>query len=430
MPKIAIIGSGYVGLVTAACLAQAGNKVVAYDIDKEKIRQLKKAQIPFYEEKLAELIAQQKDRNLTFCDDIKIALHDAKACFIAVSTPHDEKNNCPNLEYFYNAIDDVLANLQQDLLIINKSTLPIGTAAKLQNIIANRNLAYNVSVASNPEFLSQGRAVDDFLLPQRIVFGVEDEKHYQLLCDIYNVFIKQQVKIVKTNIATAELIKYAANSFLATKVAFINEMAQISAKLGANINDISYAMGLDNRIGNKFLAAGPGYGGSCFPKDTKALSLAADNLGLDLPLLTNIDNSNQTVIKNITNKIYQIIKNSGQKEITILGLSFKVGTDDIRDSQAIKIIKGLLVLDNELKIYIHDPKALENSKKLFAQQKNIIAINDSEKLPNNNPIYVIVTGWEIYKKFSDNIAKQSIIIDLRSICTRREHNYFRLGDNF
>jgi UDPglucose 6-dehydrogenase len=429
MPKIAIIGSGYVGVVTAACLAKAGNQVVAYDIDKSKIDQLTQGKLPFYEEKLPELILVQQQKNLTFTSDIKIALSGAEACFIAVSTPHDKVKNCPNLEYFYSATNDVLNNLTQDLLIINKSTLPIGTAKELQNLITQKSLNYRVSVASNPEFLSQGRAVDDFLYPQRIVFGVEKKQDYDLLCNIYQGFINNKVEVVKTNIASAELIKYAANSFLATKVAFINEISQISTLLGANIADISHAMGLDNRIGNKFLQAGPGYGGSCFPKDTKALALAAEQLALDLPIISNIDHSNNKLIDNITNKIYHIIQQYSLNDICFLGMSFKVGTDDIRDSQAIKIIKKLLKLAPNIQINIHDPQALENAINALSNQQNITPVKNLANLANQN-VYCIVTAWPEYKEFIEKTDKKAIIIDLRDIKLTKAKNYFKLGYNF
>ena len=271
--------------------------------------------------------------------------------------------------------------------------------------------------------------MDDFLYPQRIVFGVERIEDYDLLCDIYRGFIDNKVNIVKTNIASAELIKYAANSFLATKVAFINEISQISTLLGANIADISYAMGLDNRIGNKFLQSGPGYGGSCFPKDTKALSLAAKNLALDLPIINNIDYSNDKLIANIADKIHHIINKYSVDNITLLGMSFKVGTDDIRDSQAIKIIRRLLQLSPDIQINIHDPKALENAKNALSDCKNINVIKNLTQLTGKN-IYCIVTAWPEYKEFITQLDKEAIIIDLRDIDVIRDKNYFKLGYNF
>ena len=428
--NIAVIGSGYVGLVTASCMAEVGNKVNVYDIDKEKIHQLQNSKAPFYEPKLSKLISNNLNKNLNFSLDIQTTLKNVSACFIAVGTPHDEITNTPNLSFFYQAIDKVIENISNDILIINKSTLPLGTAKKIQEYISTKKTKHQVSIATNPEFLSQGRAVDDFMSPQRIVVGVEQEKDYELLEKIYKFFIKREkVPFIKTNIATAELIKYTANSFLAMKVAFINEVAEIASNIGANIEDISYAIGLDNRIGNKFLNPGPGYGGSCFPKDTKALSITSKSLGLDLPLIQNINLSNEKNIKSIADKIIAIITEKNLKEIAILGIAFKAGTEDIRDAQAIKIINYLLDKIPSTKIHIHDPLAIKVASEIFKNSN--ISVIDNLSQTKGISLFCIVTEWDDYSDLDTKLSKDQIIIDLRNIIKKAKYpkNYYAIGKN-
>mgnify|MGYP003330876797 CR=1 FL=1 len=428
--KIAVIGSGYVGLVTACCMAQIGNKVKVFDVDKTKIAQLQNVKLPFYEPELSKILHDNINKNLIFLSDIKETLQNVTTCFIAVGTPHDKVTNAPDLSFFYNAIDQIIKHLSNDILIVNKSTLPLGTAKKIISYIQQKKIKYKVSIATNPEFLSQGRAVDDFMNPQRIVLGVENEKDYKLLKNIYNYFLSKNTPLIKTNIATAELIKYSANAFLAMKVAFINEVAEIASNIGANIEDISHTIGLDNRIGNKFLKPGPGYGGSCFPKDSKALSFASKSLNLNLPLIQNIDFSNEITITAITNKIVRIIKQKEITEVAMLGLAFKAGTDDVRDSQAIKIINSILHKLPNIKIYIHDPIALDNAKRVL-DNNNIIVIENLDNILTKLPLFCVITEWDDYKDLGTRISSQQIIIDLRNIVSpiKYKNNYFTIGKN-
>lgn len=433
--NIAVIGGGYVGLVTASCMAATGNKVRVYDIDEDKIAQLQKAKVPFYEPELDILIKNNLNLNLSFSTDIKESLKNVEACFIAVGTPHDKKTNKPDLSFFYDAIDKIIDNLSGDILIVNKSTLPLGTAKEIREYIRQRKTKYRVSIATNPEFLSQGRAVKDFMNPQRIVLGIEDEKDYKLLMSIYGAFAQQKNTVfVKTNIATAELIKYTANSFLAMKVSFINEIAEIAANIGADISDVTYAVGLDNRIGNKFLNPGPGYGGSCFPKDSKALSFASKSLNLDLPLVQNIDLSNENRINSIADRLIDFIEKKKLDRIAILGMAFKAGTDDVRDAQAIKIINYVLDKLPDIKIHIHDPMAVQAAYRILiddGRQNNIVVMKDLKMSLKDILLFCIMTEWEDYKNLGTELSKYQTIMDFRNIVSdvKYEDNYYCMGKN-
>ena len=415
--NITVIGSGYVGVVTASCLAEIGNKVIGYDIDKEKISKLKNAEVPFFEPELQELIESNINKNLSFSNNLSESLKNSDICFIAVGTPHDESNNSPNLSFFYDAIDQILDNITKDLIIVNKSTLPIGTAQKLSNYIKEKNISHQISVVSNPEFLSQGSAVNDFMNPRRIVIGTSKTEDLKLLRKVYDFFIKNNTPFIETDIASAELIKYASNGFLAMKVAFINEIATISQNIGADINDISSAMGLDERIGNKFLASGPGYGGSCFPKDSKALASLSKDLNLELPLVKNIDLSNEKTISFIVKQITKIIAKHNAKTISICGLSFKANTDDLRDSQGIKIIQQLRSQIKNLQIYAHDPIMIQDPK-----LDKVIFDTNLETIISKGEIVCFVTEWNDYKNLSSNKLKQKIIIDLRNLFPDQQNN--------
>jgi UDPglucose 6-dehydrogenase len=403
MPKIAIIGTGYVGLVSGCCLAEAGNEVIAIDVDAVKLEKLKKGISPIFEPGLEELLQKNiKNGRIEFKDSLKNSLEGIDACFVAVGTPHDKKTNEPNLSFVFSALNEILENVSGDLLIVNKSTVPLGTAEKMKDVIESKNSEYKISLCSNPEFLSQGSAVKDFMEPHRILIGVEDKKSEEILRDVYAYFIKKGFPFICSNIASAELAKYAANSLLALKVAYINEVATFAETIDANISDIQKVLTLDPRIGNKFLNPGPGYGGSCFPKDTRALAHAGKLRDVDLPIIKNIDVSNEARISFITKKIEKEIKKRNAKTITILGLAFKAGTDDVRDSQGIKIIKHLNKTNPNLRVKAYDPKAK------FKQDFDAEICDNLDYAVKNSDLICIITAWPEFKDLGlDNVLDLS-----------------------
>ncbi|MBT4879317.1 MAG: UDP-glucose/GDP-mannose dehydrogenase family protein [Alphaproteobacteria bacterium] len=425
--NITVIGAGYVGLVTALCLAEIGHNVIVIEQDKEKISKLENGDPIIYEPQLKELLKKHlKAKNIFFTNSYAQALKNRKICILAVGTPYDELTQKSDLTFVDKALSDVLHNISDDILIVNKSTVPLNTAQNMQNIIDKHEPKYRVSVASNPEFLSQGRAVKDFMNPRRIVVGTGSKADEDLLIELYKPFIDQGYPFVATDIASSELIKYAANSFLALKVAYINEIAELAANYSANINDISLALGLDERIGDRFLSPGPGYGGSCFPKDSRALKLSAQEANLDLPIINNIDNSNELTIKNMANKISQIIDKYNVNNILFLGVAFKAGTDDIRDSQTVKIVN--LINSKNRNIVVNDPYALA---KLPADFKGKKEANLSKALKGAELICVM-TEWAEFLDISDASFKNKIIIDLRNLFKkfRGKASYYELGVNF
>jgi UDPglucose 6-dehydrogenase len=403
MSKIAIIGTGYVGLVSGCCLAEAGNEVIAVDVDKEKIEKLSKGEPTIFEPGLEELLNKNiKNGRLSFSVSVRDAIKDADACFIAVGTPHDKTKNEPDLNFVFGALNEILENVSGDLLIVNKSTVPLGTADNMMKIIQSKKLQYQVSLCSNPEFLAQGSAVKDFMEPHRILIGVEDKNSEKILKEIYKYFIDKGYKFISTNIASAELAKYAANSLLALKVAYINEIASFSEKIDAKIADVKDVLTTDPRIGDKFLNPGPGYGGSCFPKDTRALAHAGNLREIDLPIISNIDASNEARISFITRKVEVEIEKRNAKNITILGLAFKAGTDDVRDSQGIKIIKYLNKTHPSLGIKAYDPEAK------FTQDFDAEICDNLNDAIENSDLVCVVTAWPEFKKLSlDNILDLS-----------------------
>lgn len=427
--NIAIIGSGYVGLVSALCFADMGHNVTAIDKDTDKIAKLNKAISPIYEAGLENLLKKNlANKNISFTTNFAEGLKNKDACFIAVGTPYDEKTQTSNLSYLFSALDDILNNISNDIVIINKSTVPLGTAELIKQKIEDYKTKYKIYLASNPEFLSQGRAVKDFQFPMRIIIGIEDEISEKLLKDIYRPFINESSPIISTNIASAELIKYASNSFLALKVSFINEIAQIATKTGANIEDISYSMGLDERIGDKFLKSGPGYGGSCFPKDTISLAHSAKELSLDLPIIKNINFSNNLTVKNIADKIDLLLQQYNMSDLLVMGAAFKAGTDDIRDSQPLKIISYLQEKRKNINIEIHDPFALKH----IAENVNLKKSQDLKKSIKDHKLIIIATEWREYQELSSELFLDKIVIDLRGVLRKlaNNKNYFQLGVNF
>lgn len=417
--NIAVIGTGYVGLVTGGCLAQLGMNVICMDIDKEKIEKLKNGVIPIYEPGLEEIIKENLiSKRLVFTTSIEEAVAHGKVIFIAVGTP-PQQDDSADLKYVYQAARDIAKHMEDYKVIVNKSTVPIGTGllvkSEIESILKQRDKTFGFDVVSNPEFLREGTAVKDFLKPDRIIIGAESEISLNFMKKIYDVQIQLDIPIIVTNLETAEMIKYAANAFLATKISYINEIADMCDLCNADVRVVSVAMGLDNRIGPKFLNPGPGYGGSCFPKDTKALVKIGKDLGYLPKIIESVVevNDNQSMI--MFKKIKSAIGNLENKVITILGIAFKPETDDIREAPAISIIK--ILLENGVKIKAFDPEAMENAKKIHPDLA-IEYYSDMYSACENSDCIVLVTEWKDFLNLDflklKSIVRTPIFVDLRN----------------
>ena len=408
--KIVVSGTGYVGLVTAVCLAEKGNNVVCYDVVKEKIDMLNQGKSPIYEQGLEELMEKNKDK-ITYTLDKKLAYNEADVIFIGVGTP-EKIDGSANLDYVYAVADDIVGNITKDCLVVIKSTVPIGTNFKVEKYIQEKlNGKYKVEIASNPEFLAQGTAVKDTLEAQRIVIGTHSKWAEEILKEIYNKFDKSV--LVSTDINSAEMIKYASNDFLALKISYINEIANLCEILGANIQDVTKGMGLDSRIGNKFLNAGIGYGGSCFPKDTKALHWLAKINNCELKTIkAAIDvNQNQKIkLLEKSQKYYESIKGLN---VAILGLAFKPETDDLREAPSLINVEYLQ--SNGANIKAWDPIATNNFKKKFP---DITYCNSIDETIKDTDICFIFTEWKEVKEYNitnfSKYMKNPIILDGRN----------------
>lgn len=414
--NITVIGTGYVGLVSGLCLASLGHRVICVDKDENKIAKLKQDIIPIFEPGLKELLLEvKKQQKISFSTDLKLALNDAQAVFIAVGTPQDEDGSA-DLSYVLACAKEIAQYSNSYKLVITKSTVPVGTGFMVAEIIKKNNPNLDFDIASNPEFLREGNALSDFMNPDRIVVGTNNDRAKKLLKEIYEKFPEE--KIVTTDITTSELIKYASNSFLATKISFINEMADLCEKTGGNIGELSRAIGLDSRIGGKFLNVGPGFGGSCFPKDIMAILNVAAEKKVELSLISSVIKSNKIRQEKMVEKIANYFGgNVAGKKIAILGLAFKANTDDIRYSPAILIVKKLAQLKASLKV--SDFEAIENSKKELSEFSNIEFFEDVYAATKDADLIVIATEWNEYKKLDfakiKTLVKSPKILDLRNI---------------
>lgn len=433
--QLCIIGTGYVGLITGACLSEMGNYVICVDNDEEKLKKLKNGITPLYEPGLEELIlANVSEGRLEFTNDLNYAVKKSIACFIAVGTPSGDDGSC-DLSFVLSVANDIgkaMSECNEYKIIVDKSTVPVGTHKLVEEEI-KKNYKGEFDVVSNPEFLKQGAAVDDFLKPDRVVIGSESEKAIDIMREIYNPFTRTGNPIIIMDIKSAEMTKYAANAFLATKISFANEMANISEKVGANADLVRIGMSSDKRIGNQFLFHGLGYGGSCFPKDVQALIKTASDFGIDSDLLKATHKVNVNQRKNFVNKILKHynsdIKN---KTFAVWGLSFKPRTNDMRESPAITIIN--MLLDKGAKIKAYDPKAMETAKIIFGD-KIVYSSNSYEALENADAL-ILITEWNEFKRPSfDKIKsklKEPIIFDGRNQYDKKRMNergikYISLG---
>ncbi|MFQ6159202.1 UDP-glucose 6-dehydrogenase [Sinorhizobium meliloti] len=421
--KITMIGAGYVGLVSGVCFADFGHDVVCVDKDEGKISALKKGQIPIFEPGLDHLVASNvASGRLNFTDDLKTAVAASDVVFIAVGTPSRRGDGHADLSYVYAAAREIAANLQGFTVVVTKSTVPVGTGDEVERIIRETNPAADVTVVSNPEFLREGAAIEDFKRPDRIVIGVDgsDGRAREVMTEVYRPLYLNQSPLVFTTRRTSELIKYAGNAFLAMKITFINEIADLCEKVGANVQDVARGIGLDGRIGSKFLHAGPGYGGSCFPKDTLALVKTAQDHDTPVRLVETTvavnDNRKRAMGRKVIAAAGGDIRGS---KIAVLGLTFKPNTDDMRDSPAIAVVQALQ--DAGARVTGYDPEGMENARKLI---EGLDCASDPYEAAAEADALVIITEWNEFRALDfdrlKSAMKTPLLVDLRNIYRKDE----------
>ena len=413
--KLCMIGTGYVGLVSGVCFADLGNDVICVDKDLKKIDLLTKGNIPIYEPGLTELVSKNfKNKRLKFSNNLKKSIKDSDIIFICVGTPTKKGGSSADLSQIFSAAKEISLSINKFKIIVTKSTVPVTTGDLIEKILLKRNNKNKFAVISNPEFLREGEAIRDFTYPDRIVVGSNDKKSNRLMNNLYAPLISKGAQYVNTSRNAAELIKYASNAFLATKITFINEIANLCEKTGINIEDISIGMGLDKRIGGRFLRAGPAYGGSCFPKDTKAIISTAAKFKTDLSVIKSVIKSNQNRSNLLLGRVYKILKNKiRNKKITFLGVTFKANTDDMRDSSSLSMVPALV--KKGAKIRYFDPTGF---KKEFSKIKNVSYINNIKDSVKDTDLVIIHTEWNDFKSINfKNLVrgKKFIIYDMRNI---------------
>lgn len=439
--KIGVIGTGYVGLVQGVILAQFGLKVICVDNNKEKIDRLNNGEVPIYEPELEDLLVKNiKEKRIEFTTDIEYAVKNSEVLFIAVGTPPADDGSA-DLKYVLEVANSIGEFMNNYKVIVDKSTVPVGTGKLVRETIEkklkDRNSNLNFDIVSNPEFLREGRAVNDCLRPDRVIIGSESEKATEIMKKVYSVLYINEVPFVFTNVETAEMIKYASNSFLAVKISFINEMALLAEKVGADIQKIAKAMGQDGRISPKFLHAGPGYGGSCFPKDTKAIADIARKHGEKLNVVEAAIEANEKQKKRMVEKIVTNMGNVKNKTIAILGLSFKPETDDMREAPSLDIIEGLI--KNGAKIQAYCPQGMHEAKwRLENFSDNIQYCENEFEAVKDADATVIVTEWNQFRgmnvKRMKELMNDNYLFDLRNIYVKNPEvrnlfKYFAVGKN-
>lgn len=419
--KITMIGAGYVGLVSGACFADFGHDVICVDLDQSKVDALHAGVMPIYEPGLDSLVSKNVQAGrLDFTTDLKAAVADADAIFIAVGTPSRRGDGHADLTYVYQATRDIAAAITRPTVIVTKSTVPVGTGDEVERILRAEAPQIETAVVSNPEFLREGAAIGDFKRPDRIVIGTDDPRAQQVMRDVYRPLFLNEGPILFTSRRTAELIKYAANAFLATKITFINEIADLCEAVGADVQDVSRGIGLDNRIGSKFLHAGPGYGGSCFPKDTLALLKTAEDFDTPLRIVEATAKANEARKRAMGRKIITAAGGDVRgMRIGLLGLAFKPNTDDMRDSPALAIVQSLL--DGGAIVTAHDPEAMGVARPLMP---GITYVDDPYAVAEGAVAVAIVTEWDAYRALDlARLAAQmkvARLVDLRNIYNRAE----------
>jgi UDPglucose 6-dehydrogenase len=419
--RIAMIGAGYVGLVSGACFSDFGHHVICIDKDEEKIAALKSGKIPIHEPGLAELVASnvRQDR-LAFDDQVKPAVAGADVVFIAVGTPSRRGDGHADLSYVFAAAREIARSLSKFTVVVTKSTVPVGTSDEVERLMRQENPEAEFAMVSNPEFLREGAAIRDFKHPDRIVIGTDDPRARKVIAEVYRPLHLNAPPILYTDRRTAELTKYAANSFLATKVAFINEIADLAEKVGANVQEVARGMGLDNRIGSKFLHAGPGFGGSCFPKDTMALIKTGQDNETPLRIIETVvavnDQRKRAMARKVSNAIGGNLRG---KSIAVLGVTFKPNTDDMRDAPSIPLVTALQDMGAQVRVF--DPVGMPQARKIL---ENVTFCDSAYDCAKGAHALVIVTEWEQFRALDlpkmASIMASSVIVDLRNIYSPEE----------
>jgi UDPglucose 6-dehydrogenase len=430
--KLCMIGTGYVGLVSGVCFSDLGNDVICVDKDQDKIQNLQKGIIPIYEPGLEELVRKNyKNKRLKFSTDIDSSIKKSDIVFICVGTPTKKNGIGADLSQIYSVSKEISKSINKFKIIITKSTVPVTTGDEIEKILLKKVNKNKFSVISNPEFLREGEAIRDFIYPDRVVIGANDKKSANILKNLYSPLISKGAKFISTNRRAAELIKYASNAFLATKITFINEIANLCEKTGIDVEDISIGIGLDKRIGSRFLRAGPAYGGSCFPKDTKAIVATADKFKINLSVIKSVIKSNGLRSKLLLKKVNQILVNKiKNKNICFLGVTFKANTDDMRDSSSLEMIPFLSKKGAKIKYY--DPTGL---KKEFNKLKNVSFSNSIYDAVKGSDLVILHTEWNDFKSINFkklHPSKNLKIYDMRNIYSplkvkSQGFEYFSIG---
>ena len=430
--KLCMIGTGYVGLVSGVCFSDLGNDVICVDKDLNKIKDLKKGIIPIYEPGLDELVLKNfKNKRLKFSTNLKDSVSKSDIIFICVGTPTKKNGSAADLSQVYNVAKEISTDISKFKIIITKSTVPVTTGDEIEKIISKKVSKKLFSVVSNPEFLREGEAIRDFSYPDRVVIGTRDKRSNKILKNLYSPLISKGAKYINTSRRAAELIKYASNAFLATKITFINELSNLCEKIDVNIEDISIGMGLDKRIGSRFLRAGPAYGGSCFPKDTKAIVSTSNKFKTNLSVIKSVIKSNDNRSSLLLKRVFDILNNNVRnKKICFLGVTFKANTDDMRDSSCLSMIPSLV--KKGAKINYFDPTGKKND---FNKIKNVTFSNDVKSAIAKVDLIIIHTEWNDFKSINfkkDVKNKNYKIFDMRNIYSPKKMKelkikYFAIG---
>ena len=432
--KICFIGTGYVGLVSGVCFSDLGNNVICIDKDREKLSRLENGDIPIFEPGLSELVRKNLDAGrLSFSDDLIGSIKKSDIVFIAVGTPTAKDGVSADLSQVFSVAQLISKKIKSHKIIVTKSTVPIGTGDKIEKILNKNKKKGLFTIVSNPEFLREGEAIKDFKYPDRIVIGANERQVIKIFNDLYRPLVNKGAAFVSCSRRAAELIKYASNAFLATKISFINEIANLCEKVHVNVDDVALGIGLDKRIGSRFLRAGPAYGGSCFPKDTKALAKVGKNYNSPLSIVNTVINFNENRKQDIENNIYKILHNKiKNKLICFLGVTFKANTDDLRDSSAVNLISKFS--KKGAKINYYEPSG---SKEILDKQKNVNYFDELYTATKNVDLIIIHTEWDEFKNLNfskiKNNNKKIIIYDLRNLYDSKSFNnkknitYYSIG---
>lgn len=431
--RVAMIGTGYVGLVSGTCFSEFGHTVICVDKNPDRIESLKRGQSPIFEPGLDDLVARNvRAGRLSFSQDVATAVADADAVFIAVGTPSRRGDGEADLTYVYAAAEEIAASLKGYTLVVTKSTVPVGTGREVERIIRKTAPKADFEMASNPEFLREGAAIEDFMRPDRVVCGAESDRARELLRNLYRPLYLNETPILFTALETAELIKYAANAFLATKITFINEIADLCEKVNVNVQDVARGIGLDGRIGGKFLHAGPGYGGSCFPKDTQALVAIGKKNAAPMRIVETVIDINDRRKRSMAEKVIAACGGSVKgKTIGILGLTFKPETDDMRDSPSLEIVPALQAAGGSIRAF--DPEGMAEAKKLL---KDLVWCEDAYDVAAGADVLVLVTEWNQFRALDltrlKGMLRQPLLVDLRNVYKPAEmrqagYTYYSVG---